>query len=67
MLATLPCRSLTDSDDLISFDEENPFAADERGVRWGLVDRVRQSLAEGTYDESAALDQALDRLLLDLR
>jgi hypothetical protein len=39
--------------------------ADERplfGLRLGLIERVREEIAAGTYDTEAKWEQALDRL-----
>lgn len=38
------------------------FAADESGVRWGLVSKVRQAIEDGSYDEEARMDAMLDKL-----
>jgi hypothetical protein len=33
------------------------------GIRWELVERVRQEIADGTYDTQEKREFALDRLL----
>ena len=38
-------------------------AAPEGGIRVGLVARVRQEIADGTYDTPEKLEAALDRLI----
>jgi hypothetical protein len=35
----------------------------ERPIRWELVDRVRQEIADGTYETPEKWDVALDRLM----
>ncbi len=46
--------------------EDDAFAADESGVRWDLVTRVREALEDGSYNEDARIDALLDRLVTDL-
>lgn len=49
-------------------DDSGPEATERRSrenrnIRWGLVERVRQEIAQGTYDTPEKWDAALDRLL----
>lgn len=52
--------------DTLSRRTDDAFAADESGVRWDLVGRVRQAIEDGTYDEDSRVDALLDRLTADL-
>ena len=41
--------------------------APEGDIRWELVERVRQEIAEGTYDTEEKLEKALQRLFEELQ
>lgn len=36
------------------------------GIRWGLVERIRKEIAEGTYDTEDKLEKALERLVEEM-
>ena len=45
---------------------DDAFGADEGGVRWDLVSRVRTAIETGEYDEEDRIDTLIDRLTIDL-
>ena len=55
----------TASSSALTLDEDR-FGADESGVRWDLVMRVREAIRNGTYDMDSKVDAMLDRLSADV-
>jgi len=43
--------------------DECPPSRSDRDVRWDLVERIRQEIADGTYETPEKWETALDRLL----
>lgn len=64
MISVKPLRS--NPIDTLRRHHDDAFGADESGVRWDLVGRVRQAIENGSYDEDSRVDALLDRLAADL-
>jgi negative regulator of flagellin synthesis FlgM len=60
---TSPLTAAADRVDISPAAEAAIQAAESGEVRLDLVNRIRSQIADGTYETSAKLDFALDRLL----
>jgi anti-sigma28 factor (negative regulator of flagellin synthesis) len=61
--AAAPTQSSGDSLTISAAAEAAIQASETSGVRQDLVNRIRGEIANGTYETSAKLDAAMDRLL----
>jgi negative regulator of flagellin synthesis FlgM len=61
--ANAPESLSVDSIDISAAAEAAVQAAESGEVRQGLVDRIRNQIAEGTYETPDKLDWAVERLL----